>query len=317
MSQYHTIRKIAAVVCVAVLAGLLACGPGLEDSGASNEKTRGRPAPGKRSPQAPRATSTLAESGKQEKLYFKGKADDREGDQDGTPAANRKRTGLTPAFITNLPAAEKRLLEYSITLTFECKDLHAARAHLLDIISKYGFINQSRATTEQRRPSMSLSISVQVEKVYQALLDIDKVGKLVQERINVTDHTPDMAWTRIRLRREQLRNARKLRAATQGPAAARNWQERENSLQQNEDQMDRQSHKQWQIRDRVAWARVNIRLKAPEQKTVQVPDYVDALRNAAEVMLQLLYGLLFLLPFAVIGFLIYLGIRRLIKWKAK
>lgn len=200
--------------------------------------------------------------------------------------------------------AAERLLEYHVNLEYQCADFQKARLELLAIVSQYGFIRSGR-TDLSGTSSLNLNIAVQTKDLYRFLLDMDRIGKLNGERINVNDLTEQMVLSQRQTRREDIRLQRKTRGLAGISAAARNWQAIEGSISQSEDNLDQAEHRKWQVMDRVNWASVSITLEP--FGAVHVPPYKKALYEILDLILWIPYALIYLTPI-ILAFL-------LIRWK--
>jgi hypothetical protein len=210
--------------------------------------------------------------------------------------------GLVGHFLTPMEFAKERLLEYRVDLTYESGDLSKSRHELLGIVAKYGFIKQAGTSLEDQPPAVVSDLLIKSDKIYEALRDLDRVGRLVSENISVTDHTEEMALQERTVKREQLRIERKNAAAGQVAPAVKSWSEIDNSLTQSEDRLDAAEHGKWKIRDRVAWAWIHVSLKGPDR--INVPDYFNAVVGMVNFLLKLLWVVIYLLPLAAIAGLI-------------
>jgi hypothetical protein len=220
------------------------------------------------------------------------------------------RPGIIGHFLTPMELGRERLLEYKVDLTYETRELMKSRQELLGIVAKYGFIKGSNASLEDKIPMSVSDVYVKSDKLYEALLEFDRVGTLLAEHISVMDHTEEMALQERTVKREQLRIGRKNAAVAQVAPAAKNWNDIENSLAQSEDRLDAAEHATWKIRDKVAWALIHVNLKGPDQPDrIIVPRYSDAFIGMINILLGFLYIILYILPFAVIAGLI------IWKWK--
>ncbi|HOT45146.1 MAG TPA: DUF4349 domain-containing protein [Spirochaetota bacterium] len=232
-------------------------------------------------------------------------ADETAGKREREAAAGEKdggRGGLIGHFLAPMEFAKERLLEYRVDLTYESGDLPASRRDLLGIVAKYGFVKQAGTSLEDQPPTVVSDLLIKSDKIYEALQDLDRVGRLVSENISVTDHTEEMALQERTVKREQLRIARKNAAAGQVAPAVKSWSEIDNSLTQSEDRLDTAEHGKWKIRDKVAWAWVHVNLKGPDRITV--PDYLNAVVGMVNFLLRLLWVVIYLLPLAAIAGLI-------------
>ncbi|MCU0846405.1 MAG: DUF4349 domain-containing protein [Spirochaetes bacterium] len=211
--------------------------------------------------------------------------------------------GIKEHFVVPFDKSKDRLLEYKISLTYDTKNLHESRLSLLALTAKYGFVKSSSTNAEGRNPSVSANIFIKTESLYEALKDFDSIGKLVGEQISVVDHTEEMALSERKIKREQLRGARRNAAAGQVAAAAKNWKDIEDSIERSENQLDSAEHEKWKIKDKISWAEINLYLKGPVGKdSISVPKFFNALVGIVNTILYLLYIMVWMLPFlAIIG----------------
>ncbi|AYV57092.1 DUF4349 domain-containing protein [Leptospira kmetyi] len=216
------------------------------------------------------------------------------------PSQDKAENQLGKVF-TPIATNNERLLEYNIQLSYECTDLIKTRKELLDFISKYGYLETSSATNSVS-PYMSAKVHVRSAKLYEALLELDKLGILLSEEISTVDHTEGMVWQKRKLTREKIRLSRRNNANSQIGAGAKNWEAIEESISTSEDELDLAEQETWRIKDRVAWATISVgfSLPTPPDK-IQVPQYKNALVGIANAFLQLTYYLLWWLPFLILG----------------
>ncbi len=211
------------------------------------------------------------------------------------------------------PDAKGRLLEYIVTLNYSYKDFSQSRKLLLNIASRYGFVKSANSYLNEDSPSMTTEIHVRSESIYEVLTELDALGELTSENITVQDHTENSIWQARKLRREQIRGARRSQAMAVDPAA-RTYQERENSLAQSEDSQDLAEQEQWKIRDRVAFAKITVQLQGPEAPAkIEVPVYRNAWVGFLNFLLKLVYVLIYILPFPIIGGLTVYAILKVAK----
>jgi hypothetical protein len=213
--------------------------------------------------------------------------------------------GITGHFLATMELAKDRLLEYRTDLTYESRDLMKSRRELLDIVSKYGFVKGSSISLEEKEPLAVSDVFVKSDKLYETLRELDRLGSLLSETITVTDHTEEMVLQERTVKREQIRIVRKNAAAGQVAPAARNWADIDGSLTQSEDRLDASEHAKWKIRDKVAWSWIHVTLKGPDQPDrIDVPRYADAFIGMINILLRLVYVVIYLLPVAAIVWLI-------------
>lgn len=208
---------------------------------------------------------------------------------------------LKSMLVLPMEKAKERLLEYNVSLSYQCHDFHKARAELINIISQYGFV-KSGNTDIRHNAHLFINAAIQAKDIYKFLLDMDRVGMLVTENIRVSDLTEDMVISQRRIRREEIRIERKQKALAGMPAGARNWQGIEGSISQSEDSYDQAEHAKWKVLDRVTWANVTIFLEP--YGSVHVPPYKKALFELVDLALWIPYALIYLTPLILLGLLI-------------
>lgn len=225
---------------------------------------------------------------------------------EGESGGVRDERKLDFVFIKPFRAADGRLLEYRIDLTYRTERFPASRLRLLEIVGKRGFLETASSSTSASHAGMNTGFYVRADEVYEALKELDDVGRLESENIRVTDHTEEWVNQGRRARREELRMARRSKVTGIAPAA-RNWREREEALERSEDSFDRAEQARWKIKDRTAWARVNVVLLGPElPPRVTVPEYKRALYGLFNLLLEFSYVLLWLIPLWLILLIVYL-----------
>ncbi|HOD13606.1 MAG TPA: DUF4349 domain-containing protein [Spirochaetota bacterium] len=231
-----------------------------------------------------------------------GAVEERKAEADGPPMKPDDGRGLQGHFLAPMDLAKERLLEYRVEMTYETKNILASRHALLAVVAKYGYVKSGSAVLDESTATAVSDVYVKSEKLYEALMELDKIGTLLAENITATDHTEDMALQNLKEKRERIRIARKGIASGQATAASRNWNDIENSLSQSEDGLDAAEHKKWQIRDKVAWACIHVELNGPEQPgRIKVPKYVNAFIGLLNVLLVVAYGLIYVVPFAALA----------------
>jgi len=207
-----------------------------------------------------------------------------------------------------------RLLEYKINLTYKCEDISQSRIKLLELISDFGFFDRSVTSISGKYQSMVVDMKIKADLLYRALAGFDAVGRLVHEDITAVDHTENMALNELKVRREKLRLMRKGHAAESAAPGSKTWKDVQDLTEQSENNLDNSEHEMWKIRDSVSWASIHLALQGPEvSDTVEVPDYSNALVGMVNFFLNLVYGILYLLPVIALVIII-LAYRKKIAW---
>ncbi|HRG48093.1 MAG TPA: DUF4349 domain-containing protein [Leptospiraceae bacterium] len=207
-------------------------------------------------------------------------------------------------------ASKSRLLEYTIQLNYKVETIEKARETVLNVVKKESYIASSQTNVSSGYESMSLQVQVPVTAMYDTLLQLDKIGQLTYEDIRTQDWTEHNELQKNKLSREALRMIRRSKAANKGSAETWNWKDREEALERSEDTADAAKLESWKIKDHVAWAKVNISISGRELPTkVQVPNYKDALISALNFLLELTYYLVWIVPIAFVGYLLFKGYR--------
>ncbi|MCB1308871.1 MAG: DUF4349 domain-containing protein [Leptospiraceae bacterium] len=236
---------------------------------------------------------------------------ERERSQQQAPGSPEVQSGEHQYFVMPFEKAEGRLLEYRITLSYKSEQFADSRLQLLKIVDEYGYLLNAHTETEDAA-FMNVQMRVKAEDVYKTLRELDAIGTLETENIDVIDHTENMVLAERKYRREQIRGARRVRGGQN--LAAKDWAERERLIAESEDREDAAAHEQWQIRDRVAWATFNVQVQGPDPVPgVEAPQYTRALIGLVNLLLDLLYVLLWISPLIALGAGIWYGVRRLMR----
>ncbi|MCB1141473.1 MAG: DUF4349 domain-containing protein [Leptospiraceae bacterium] len=239
----------------------------------------------------------------EEEMNFKGQTEDIDessGQDIGTP--------LDP--ITDL--SKTRLLEYTVTLNFRCKNIPESRKKLIQIIKKSSFIKSSNTSSGEKYSSMNSEIHIPVDRLYETLLEMDKLGKLESESIHSNDHTEENEWQKIKLSREQLRSNRRSKAVSSGKAENWTWKDREELLERSEEGMDQAQFESWKIKDRVSWAKIHVVLNGEgAPATIEFPNYRTVFFSSINFLLDMTAYLVWLLPLSVLGFFIYFVFKKI------
>lgn len=209
--------------------------------------------------------------------------------------------GLGPVGLVPMVKVGDRLLEYNVALQYQTQDFMKARALVLNIASRHGFVTSSSASSG-KNSALHTEFAVRIDSLYDVLKELDALGDLVSENIQVTDHTENNYAQKLRTDRESLRIARKGRSAEAGDPTAKNWAERQASLEKSEDAQDLAELERWKIKDRVSWARISVNIEGPAAPaTIEVPPYQRALIGLINVGLWLSYALIWLSPLLLLG----------------
>lgn len=207
-------------------------------------------------------------------------------------------------------ASKSRLLEYTIQLNYKVESIEKAREVLLNVVKKESYIANSQTNLSSGYETMALQVQIPVTAMYDTLLQMDKIGQLTYEDIRTQDWTEHNELQKIKLTREGLRMVRRSKAANKGSAETWNWKDREEALERSEDTADAAKLESWKIKDHVAWAKVNISISGKELPTkIHLPNYKDALVSALNFLLELTYYLVWIVPIALVVFLLFKGYR--------
>lgn len=205
----------------------------------------------------------------------------------------------------------ERLLEYQVQLSYQTQDLIKTRKDILGFSTKYGYIESSSAVNTDS-PYISLRIHIRSEKLYEALMELDTYGVLLNEDISTVDHTEGMVWQKIKSNREKIRLARRSNANNQTSANSKNWQAIEEAVTDSENNLDSSEHEIWKIKDRVKWATLNINFSTPiPADKVQIPTYKNAFVGILNLFLELTYYLIWMLPFLLLAGILYFPLKKI------
>lgn len=207
-----------------------------------------------------------------------------------------------------MPAtSNERKLEYNLAVNYQIDSLKPARAFFNQWIPRYGFLLQETASGDSNG-YMTLRVRVRSANLYAALNDLDAIGKLTSENIAVHDHTENAVYQQMLAVREDIRNRRRTLANAQTGTGAKNWEATENLLSQSEDKQLATRMEEWRINDRIGWATLTITLSLPATPyvaPVEVPHFRNAFVGLLNVLLQLVYLGIYLVPIGMIIWLVW------------
>lgn len=228
-----------------------------------------------------------------------------------TPQTTDNRLG---SVFLPLQNTQDRYLEFQIDLSYQTMDLIKTRNDLLLFVSKYGFIESSSATNTDS-PSMNVRMRIKAEKLYDALLELDRYGTLQQENINTIDHTEGLVWEKIKSNREKIRYQRRVNASGQSTSNSKNWSSIEEAITTSENGLDQAEHQIWKIQDRVKWATVSVSFSVPTPTDkIIVPMYQNALVGITNLFLEFTYLLVWMIPWFVLAGILYLPGKKCYQW---
>ena len=290
--------KFLGLVFIVLLSGSVACSKDFESSQPqveSNEASQSRmladleseesPAPGAGSPKLSNENRTT--------LKKEGKKD----------------VEFNVAF-PRFPVSDERLLEYHVNLVFETLNFRESRNLAYALAAEFGFLQSSIDNFEQPR-SLTASLYVRSEKLYEFLQKVNELGKLQSENIRTEDLTYDRFSTSVTLSREAVRGRRRGNALAGSPNA-QNYVQRERLLAESEDKEDEATRENWRIRDKVSWAKINISIHDPKiEPGVDVPPFHNIGYDMLNMLLALIYYALYIIPFFAVVLGIYLGVQKL------
>ncbi len=208
---------------------------------------------------------------------------------------------FTTNFIAPFENSSERYIEYSIELNYNTNNVFLSREELLKIISKYGFLINSKSSIYSGYSSVSAVFSIKANELYNALIDLNKIGKLTSETISTEDFTENMTWNKIKIQREKSRIERKNKIINQVDPQNKYLENREESLENSENAMDESVFEEWKAKDKVKWAKIVINLNGPEiPKKVTLPDYKSSLIEMTNSFLDFTVVLLKLSPYIIL-----------------
>ncbi len=207
-----------------------------------------------------------------------------------------------------IPATgSERKLEYNLAVNYQIDSLKSARAFFNQWIPRYGFLLQETASGDNNG-YMTLRVRVRSANLYAALNDLDAIGKLTSENISVHDHTENAVYQQMLAAREDIRNRRRAIANANTGTASANWQATENLLSQSEDKQLATRMEEWRVGDRIGWATLTIALSlpvTPHVAPVEVPHFRNAFVGLLNLLLQLVYLGIYLIPLGLVAWLVW------------
>lgn len=223
---------------------------------------------------------------------------------------SKKVSGIQRLPLIELNLLKDRLLEYRINLIFETNDFETSRKMFYEIVKKYGFIRDYELKSDSINEFNS-EIWIKSDQISPFLIESEKIGNLTSESIDTIDLTKDQFITKVHLERERIRSMR--RRAAMGNKNARDYSQREQALSDSENRQDQTKINQWEIQDKVLWAKVNILIHSKHsQPSVGIPNFSGILHDLATIGLYIVYIALYVLPIGLLLFLIYIAGRQML-----
>ena len=212
-----------------------------------------------------------------------------------------------------MPLADKRLLEHRADLSLEVKNIFSTRLKLYHLAAQYGFIQKAGGRINEESTSLHFTFQVPAEKLYPFLGEISALGLVESENLEVTDHTPEYHRQTLKQKRMQKRLARREKNLAAGTAKTADFLAQQKALEDTENADDETKFARWQIRDKVKWSVVNLNIYESGHRTpdIQIPNFTAAFFGLADLLLDILYALIYLIPLAAIGYGIYRLARKL------
>lgn len=197
----------------------------------------------------------------------------------------------------SIPSLE-RMLEYEVSLNYQSADFLASRKKLLSISNQNAIILSSNSYRSNNQPYLNMKLMVKSSELYDVLLKIDTIGQLKSENIRAIDHTENNMVNKVKTDRAQIRLAR--RSKIQAPGS-KDWQDRERLLSSSEDEIDHTKIEEWKLKDKITWAKLKLHLYGPQKpEKIEVPMYKNAFVGMVNLLLKLVYGIIYLLPILLV-----------------
>jgi hypothetical protein len=245
---------------------------------------------------------------------------------DAAPATMAQGAASSPSAPPSIPKvfiplntlARERYLAYSMDLSYKCDEFLKARKLLIDAVPKAGFILSCETTINEYGSSLTAVFKIKQDSLYNFIKSIEPIGYLQREFINGVDHTGEVFFNSLQIKRQKERVGRKAEIAGATSVYARSFDNREEELTNQEDVLDQREYEKWQFNDQISWVEVRLQLTGP-QKTYQVtpkivvPQYKTAFYTIISGLLAFSVALLYVVPFILIAGLIYWIVRKIIR----
>ncbi len=203
-------------------------------------------------------------------------------------------------------ASTRRLLEYRITLTFKVDNIHDSREKLIKIVKIDSILKSANTNINGDTEYVSAEVYTPIEKMYETMLALGKVGILTAETVQTEDWTEHSEEQKIKTERELSRSSRRSKAASSGKAENWTWKDREELLERSEDNLDAAKMETWKIQDKVKWAKLNIVLQGQEAGyRIHVPRFRNAFISSINFVLEIAYSIVWVFPFLLMGAILY------------
>jgi hypothetical protein len=198
-----------------------------------------------------------------------------------------------------------RSLAYTMSLTYSCDKFLDARKQLIAIVPRYGFLISSETSIDDYSSSLSAVFKIRVDSLYNFIDAIQSIGHLQHEQINGIDHTGDLFFTALQIKRQKERIVRKADIVASTKTSSRAFDYREEDLMNQEDKLDKVEYDKWQFNDSIEWIEVHVQLNGPqkvyqENVAITVPEYKKHIFAVISSVLNLSILLIYVLPYLLI-----------------
>lgn len=214
-------------------------------------------------------------------------------------------TDLKQISIPSISSVWGRSLAYTMSLTYSCDKFLDARKQLITIVPRYGFLISSETSIDDYSSSLSAVFKIRVDSLYNFIEAIQSIGHLQHEQINGIDHTGDLFFAALQIKRQKERIARKSDIVASTRTNSRVFDYREEDLMNQEDRLDNIEYDKWQFNDRIEWIEVHVQLNGPqkvyqENVAITVPDYKKHFFAVISSLLNLSIMLIYILPYILL-----------------
>jgi len=228
-------------------------------------------------------------------------------------AATHTATSTVDAYMAGTEYPSVRMLVRSGNLELESEDPEAAADRIILIVKSYGGYVARLSSSDGEKKSVSIVVKVPGSAFYKVLVEIRRIGKVVDEDVSVQDVTEQYVDLEARLR--NLRAEEEwLLAAVEKAQSIQDLLMIEKELWRIRGEIERIEAQLKSLERMAIYSSISIWIRVPEAEPSPYPkiDFTPVLSTVATALIYIAYGLIFLVmvgsPLGLIaygGYIIY------------
>lgn len=157
---------------------------------------------------------------------------------------------------------------------------------------------------------------IPAKNLFTVMQKIEYLGRVNEETVNTKDHTSKYFRQNLRSQRMAFRISTRLQNLNKNNKKAGDYLQQQAALENAEEIEDDTKQQKWLLKDKVKWASVSVKIEGPEKeiyKSIEIPDFEQGFYSLIESLLKFIYSLIFIIPFGLLAFALYYGLKKSIR----